>query len=154
VEDEAAPVDVRVLVEVVDALRVERRGAALDAVDLVALGEEQLGQVGAVLIVGWGMGEGEGEGARLGARGSRFGGGRGARRRRFATRVSAQRLARGLTCPVTPEISARFGAAWGGAPLAGAPSAGAAAAAEDMVSGLRLATGNLAPRNCSGRAAA
>jgi hypothetical protein len=47
---------------------------------------------------------------------------------------------------VTPEISARFGAAGGGAPLAGAPSAGAAAAAEDMVSGSvasRLATGTL-----------
>ena len=49
VQDEAAVRLVRVLVEVVDALGVEGRGAALDAVDLVALGEQELGEVGAVL---------------------------------------------------------------------------------------------------------
>jgi hypothetical protein len=40
---------VRVLVEVVDAVRVERRRAADDPVDLVALREQQLGEVRAVL---------------------------------------------------------------------------------------------------------
>ena len=37
VQDEALVVDVRILVEVVDAVGVEERGAALDAVHLVAL---------------------------------------------------------------------------------------------------------------------
>ncbi len=40
---------VGVLVDVVDPLGVEERGAALDAVDLVALLEQELGQVGPVL---------------------------------------------------------------------------------------------------------
>jgi hypothetical protein len=40
---------VRVAVEVVDPLRVEGAGPALDAVDQVALLEEELGQIGAVL---------------------------------------------------------------------------------------------------------
>jgi len=39
----------RILVDVVDPLRVEKRSTALDAVHLVALLEEKLGQVGAVL---------------------------------------------------------------------------------------------------------
>ena len=41
--------DVRVLVEVVDAVGVEQRRAALDAVHLVALAHQQFGEVGAVL---------------------------------------------------------------------------------------------------------
>jgi hypothetical protein len=48
-EQEAGADDVRVLVEVVDALGVEARRAADHAVDLVAFGEQQLGEVGAVL---------------------------------------------------------------------------------------------------------
>ena len=40
---------VRVLVEMVDPGGVERRGATLDAVHRVALAEQQLGQIGAVL---------------------------------------------------------------------------------------------------------
>ena len=40
---------VRILVEVVDAVGVEERRAALDAVHLVALVEQELGEVGAVL---------------------------------------------------------------------------------------------------------
>ncbi len=49
VQLEAGVVDVRVLVEVVDAVGVEERRAPLDAVHLVALGEQQFGEVGAVL---------------------------------------------------------------------------------------------------------
>ena len=49
VQDELLMLDVRILVEVVDAGGVEQGGAPLDAVDLVALGEQQFGQVGAVL---------------------------------------------------------------------------------------------------------
>ena len=49
VQDEAAIADVRVLVEVIDAVGVEERRPALDAVDDVALAEQQLGEVGAVL---------------------------------------------------------------------------------------------------------
>src|SRR5678815_573787 len=40
---------VRILVQVVDALRVEERGAPLDAVDDVALLQQKLGEIGAVL---------------------------------------------------------------------------------------------------------
>ena len=36
-------------IDVVDAGGVEERGAALDAVDLVAFGEEEFGEVGSVL---------------------------------------------------------------------------------------------------------
>ena len=49
VQDEAAAGLVRILVEVVDPVGVEQRRAALDAVDLVALAEQELGEVGAVL---------------------------------------------------------------------------------------------------------
>ena len=48
-QDEVAVVDVRILVQVVDAVGVEQRRAALDAVHLVALLEQELGQVGAIL---------------------------------------------------------------------------------------------------------
>ena len=49
VERELAVVDVRVLVQVVDAVGVEQAAAALDAVDLVALLQEQFCQIRAVL---------------------------------------------------------------------------------------------------------
>ena len=49
VQDERAAALVRILVQVVDALGVEQRRAALDAVHHVALAEQELGEVGAVL---------------------------------------------------------------------------------------------------------
>ncbi len=49
VEDEVGVGIVGVFVDVVDAGGVEERAAALDAVDLVSLGEQELGEVGAVL---------------------------------------------------------------------------------------------------------
>jgi hypothetical protein len=49
VEDEAPFRIVRVLVQVIDAVGVEQARAALDAVDDVALGEQEFGEVGAVL---------------------------------------------------------------------------------------------------------
>ena len=49
VGEQADPLLVGVVVEVVDPVGVEARGAADDAVDLVALLEQELGQVGAVL---------------------------------------------------------------------------------------------------------
>lgn len=41
--------DMRILVDMVDPLGVEQRGAALDAMHLVALLEQKLGQVRSVL---------------------------------------------------------------------------------------------------------
>jgi hypothetical protein len=49
VQHELAVVDVRVFVQVVDAVGVEQRRTALDAVDFVALLQQELGKVGAVL---------------------------------------------------------------------------------------------------------
>ena len=49
VEEEARLRLVRIAVEVVDPRGVERAGAADEAVDLVALGKQQLGEVRAVL---------------------------------------------------------------------------------------------------------
>ena len=49
VHEEAHAGLVRVVVEMVDAVGVEQAGAALDAVHHVALLEQELGQVGAVL---------------------------------------------------------------------------------------------------------
>ena len=49
VQEEPRALLVRVLVEMIDALGVERRGAALDAVDHIALGQQELGEIGAVL---------------------------------------------------------------------------------------------------------
>src|SRR4051812_5578454 len=40
---------VRILIKRVDALRIERRRAANDAVDFVSLREQQLGEIGTVL---------------------------------------------------------------------------------------------------------
>jgi len=44
VQHAALVLDVRVFVDVVDALGVEERGAALDAVDFVAFFEQELGE--------------------------------------------------------------------------------------------------------------
>ncbi|MNL39841.1 hypothetical protein D3C87_1621500 [compost metagenome] len=49
VQLEAAIRGVRVFVDMVDALGVEERGPALDAMHLIALFEQKLGQVGAIL---------------------------------------------------------------------------------------------------------
>ena len=49
VQAEARVLDVRILVDVIDPLGVEERGAAFDAVDLVAFFEQELGEVGTVL---------------------------------------------------------------------------------------------------------
>ena len=49
VERELAVVDMRILVQVVDAVGVEQAAAALDAVHLVAFLEQQLGQIGTIL---------------------------------------------------------------------------------------------------------
>jgi hypothetical protein len=48
-EDEAKLPFVGILVEMVDAICVEEGGAALDAVDLVALAQQKLGEVSTVL---------------------------------------------------------------------------------------------------------
>ena len=66
------PVRPRVLVEVLDPPRVEGGGSADDAVHLVALGQEELGQVGAVLA-GDASDEGHAAGAGLLAVGGRHG---------------------------------------------------------------------------------
>ena len=49
VQREMPAVDMRILVQVVDAVGVEQAGATLDAVDLVALLQQQFGQIRAVL---------------------------------------------------------------------------------------------------------
>jgi hypothetical protein len=49
VQDEVPVVDMRILVQVVDARGVEARGSALDAMHLVALLQQEFGQIGAVL---------------------------------------------------------------------------------------------------------
>jgi hypothetical protein len=49
VQHQVARLDVRVLVQVVDAVGIEQRGATLDAVDLIPLADEELGEIGAVL---------------------------------------------------------------------------------------------------------
>jgi hypothetical protein len=48
-QDEPPVADLWILVQVVDAVSVEERGPALDAVHRVALVEQELGEVGAVL---------------------------------------------------------------------------------------------------------
>src|SRR6266850_4804020 len=48
-QDEPATAHVRVLIEVVDTIRIEKRGPALYAVNDVALLEQKFGQIGAVL---------------------------------------------------------------------------------------------------------
>jgi hypothetical protein len=49
VQNEAAVASLGVLVEMVDAVGVEKRSATLDAMDDVALLEEELGEVRAIL---------------------------------------------------------------------------------------------------------
>ena len=49
VEEEAASLVVRVLVEMIDAIGVEQGAAALDAVDFIAFGEQQLGEIRSIL---------------------------------------------------------------------------------------------------------
>jgi hypothetical protein len=49
VENEAPPGLVRILIEVIDAVGIEQRGTALDAVHFVTLVEQGFSQVGAVL---------------------------------------------------------------------------------------------------------
>jgi hypothetical protein len=49
VEDEARVFDVRILVDVLDPPRIERRRATLDAVDDITQRQKQLGEIGAVL---------------------------------------------------------------------------------------------------------
>ncbi len=48
-QDQAAVRFVRVLVEMIDAVGVEQRRTALDAVHFVTLAEQKLGKIGAVL---------------------------------------------------------------------------------------------------------
>ncbi len=47
VEPQPYPGRMRVLVEMVDAIRIEQRGAALDAMHLISLAQQELGKVGA-----------------------------------------------------------------------------------------------------------
>ena len=49
VEDEVGVVDVGIFIQMVDAVGIEERGAALDAVDRVALLQQELREIGAVL---------------------------------------------------------------------------------------------------------
>jgi hypothetical protein len=49
VQEEAPFRDMRVLIQVVDALRVQQGTAPLDTVHLVSLGEEKLGKIGTIL---------------------------------------------------------------------------------------------------------
>ena len=49
VQHEVAVIDMRILIEMVDPVGVEQAAAALEAMHLVALAQQQLGQIGAVL---------------------------------------------------------------------------------------------------------
>ena len=49
VEDEVAPVDMRILIEAVDPVGVEQRRTALDAVNFITLAKQGFGKVGPVL---------------------------------------------------------------------------------------------------------
>jgi hypothetical protein len=46
---EAAALIMRVLVEMIDPIRVEKGRAAFDSMDFVSLGEKQLGKIGSIL---------------------------------------------------------------------------------------------------------
>jgi hypothetical protein len=48
-QEKPAAGHVRIFVQVVDAFGIQQRAAALDAVDLVSLGQEKLRKVGAIL---------------------------------------------------------------------------------------------------------
>jgi hypothetical protein len=45
---------VRIMIKMINTLRIERRGAALDAVDAIALAEQEFGKIAAVLASGAG----------------------------------------------------------------------------------------------------
>ena len=49
VQEQPHPVDVRVLIEMVNASRVERRGPADDPVHLIAFSEQEFRQIGTIL---------------------------------------------------------------------------------------------------------
>jgi hypothetical protein len=49
VQDEAAGFDMRVLIQMIDAIGVKERTAALDAVDFIAFIQQKFGQVSTVL---------------------------------------------------------------------------------------------------------
>ena len=49
VQDEVTFSDVRILIQVIDAIGIERRRAALDAVDDVALAEQKVCEIGPIL---------------------------------------------------------------------------------------------------------
>ena len=49
VQNEIAVADVWILIQVVNAIRIEQRRAALDAVDHIAFAEQKLCQIGAIL---------------------------------------------------------------------------------------------------------
>ena len=48
-EDESSVADVRILIEMVDAVRVEQRAAPLDAMDYIVFSQQKLSQIGPVL---------------------------------------------------------------------------------------------------------
>ena len=48
-QDEPLVLDMRVLVDILDPAGIERGGTALDAVDDIALVEQKLGEIGAIL---------------------------------------------------------------------------------------------------------
>jgi hypothetical protein len=54
VQCEADILFVRIVIEMVDALRIKGRGAAFDAVDHIAFAEQEFGKIGAVLAGGAG----------------------------------------------------------------------------------------------------
>ncbi len=49
VEDEVPMGDMRILIEVIDAIGIEQGGAALDAVNLITFAQQQLREEGAIL---------------------------------------------------------------------------------------------------------
>ena len=49
VQDEFAVIDVRILIQMIDAVGIKQRGAALDAVHDVALLQQKFSQISAVL---------------------------------------------------------------------------------------------------------
>jgi len=48
-EDETTIFLVRILVEVVDTIRIKKRGTAFEAVDLIAFFQKELGEISAIL---------------------------------------------------------------------------------------------------------
>jgi hypothetical protein len=48
-QKKVAVIDMRILIDMIDTLRIKRRSAALDAMDFIALFEQKLGEVRAIL---------------------------------------------------------------------------------------------------------